>query len=122
MWMGMTIATRQSLQLFVKGITEKRGVDKNLWAKKFIKEIQYSESDIQINLYYSNNYENLNPSDFSGRSEKIQRKTAEPFSSHDSDFSVCDKQNGGAFQNASNYISIILPNTIHRCKKRNLRK
>ncbi len=85
----------QTLQLFVKGISEKRGVDKNLWAKKFIKEIQYSESDIQINLYYSNNYENLNTSDFSGRSEKNQRKTAEPFSSHDSDFSVCSVQIGG---------------------------
>jgi len=26
-------------------------------------------------------------------------------------------KNGGAFQNPSNYISIILPNTIHKCKK-----
>ncbi len=31
---------QQTLQLFVKGISEKRGVEKNLWAKKFIKEIQ----------------------------------------------------------------------------------
>ena len=86
---------QQTLQLFIKGISERKGIEKNLWAQKFIKEIQYSESDIQINLYYSNNYENLNPSDFSGRSEKIQGKTAQPFSPHDSDFSVCSIQNGG---------------------------
>ncbi len=86
---------QQTLQCFIKGIKQRRGIEKNLWAKKFIKEIQYSESDIQINLYYSTDYKIENFSDFSGRTEKIQGKTAQQFSPHDSDFSVCSVQNGG---------------------------
>ena len=46
----------QTLQLFVKGISERKGIEKNLWAKKFIKNIIYSKSDIQINLYYSSDF------------------------------------------------------------------
>lgn len=42
----------QILQFFINGISQKRGIEKNLWAKKFIKDIVYSKSDIQINLYY----------------------------------------------------------------------
>ena len=35
-------------------LPEKKGIEKNLWAKKFIKNIQYSKSEISISLYYSN--------------------------------------------------------------------
>jgi hypothetical protein len=52
----------QTLQFFVKGISERKGIEKNLWAKKFIKNIIYSPSDIQINLYYSTDFGILNNS------------------------------------------------------------
>ncbi len=70
----------QTLQLFVKGISEKRGIEKNLWAKKFIRNIIYSKSDIQINLYYSNNFENSDFSSLGGASQMLQGKTVNQFS------------------------------------------
>ncbi len=94
----------QTLQLFVKGISEKRGIEKNLWAKKFIKNILYSKSDIQVNLYYSTNYEKSDFSFLGGentcppkprrRREKMQGKIPQEFSPNFSDLSVCSIQNG----------------------------
>ncbi len=42
----------QALSLFLKSLPEKRGIEKNLFAGKFIKEIIYSKDQIQINLFY----------------------------------------------------------------------
>ena len=42
----------QALSLFVKDLPQKRGFEKNLFAKKFIKGIIYSKDQIQINLFY----------------------------------------------------------------------
>ena len=86
---------QKTLQLFIKGISERKGIEKNLWAQKFIKEIRYSESVIQINLYYPVSFDTLKSSDFVGRHKKIQGKTAESFSPHDFNLSVHSVQNGG---------------------------
>jgi hypothetical protein len=51
------------------------------------------------------NYENSDFSFLERRSDKIQGKIAQQFSPPIPDFSVCSVQNGGAFQNASNYTS-----------------
>jgi hypothetical protein len=42
----------QTLQQFVKKLPSKKGIEKNLWAKTFIKNILYSPSEISITLYY----------------------------------------------------------------------
>ena len=47
----------QTLQRFVKILPKKRGIEKNLWAKKFIKNIHYSKEEIVITLYYKTSSE-----------------------------------------------------------------
>jgi len=46
------VPAEQTLRLFVKGLFERKGIEKNLWAKKFIKRIDYSKEEISITLYY----------------------------------------------------------------------
>ncbi len=41
----------QTLKIFVQGLKEKKGIEKNLWAKKFIKTILYSKEQISITLW-----------------------------------------------------------------------
>ncbi len=81
---------RQTLQLFVKGISERKGIEKNLWAKKFIKNIVYSKSDIQINLFYSIGSENLDFPFLGGASQMIQGKPVNQFSPEFADSRVRD--------------------------------
>ncbi len=85
---------QQTLQCFIEGINQKKGIDKNLWAKKFIINILYSKSDIQINLYYSTGSENLNSSDFTDVHKTSRVKTLDAFSPDVSNASVCDKKAG----------------------------
>ena len=71
------------LKYFLLFLSQRRGVERNLLAKKFIKEIIYSKENIKIALFYSENSRNFlnsegkqNPvllsqgrANFSGRSE-----------------------------------------------------
>ncbi len=43
---------QQILKFFTKGLGERKGQDRNLWVKKFIKKIDYSKEEISITLYY----------------------------------------------------------------------
>jgi len=43
----------QTLDLFIKFLSIKKGVERNLLVKKYIKSIIYSKESIQINLFYS---------------------------------------------------------------------
>ena len=52
----------QTLQHFVKILPEKKGIEKNLWAKKFIKNIDYSKEEIAVILYYKRGSEEENSS------------------------------------------------------------
>ena len=40
----------QTLVYFVKELKDKKGIEKNLWAKKFIKNVIYSKEKITINF------------------------------------------------------------------------
>jgi site-specific DNA recombinase len=51
----------QTLRLFVKGLSERKGIEKNLWLKKFIKGIKYSKKEIDISFYYKRGFEEVNP-------------------------------------------------------------
>ena len=52
----------QTLRLFVKGLIERKGIEKNLWAKKFIKSIVYSKEEIAVSFYYKSSSEEAKPS------------------------------------------------------------
>ncbi len=47
------------LQSFLFGLATQRGTERNLFAKRFIKEIIYSGENIKINLFYSGNFKNF---------------------------------------------------------------
>ena len=51
------MTAEQTLRLFVKGLSERKGIEKNLWAKKFIKRIIYSKEEILISLYYKSTFD-----------------------------------------------------------------
>ena len=42
----------QTLQNFVGILPEKKGIEKSLWVKKFIKRVDYSKEEIALSLYY----------------------------------------------------------------------
>jgi len=111
---------QSTLQHFLKTLPQKKGIEKNLYIKKFIKEIIYSKENIQINLYFSICFEDLDFS-FLGRTNKNERRKIHPeFSAEDKNLMVRSVQNGSRFNSSVNYLPIILPNTIHGCKKKNL--
>ncbi|MBI1871583.1 MAG: recombinase family protein [Chlamydiae bacterium] len=41
-----------NLKTFVKGLSGRHGIERNLWAKKFIKKIKYGKDEIELSLYY----------------------------------------------------------------------
>ena len=50
-------AAEQTFCLLVKGFSERKGIDKNIWVKNFIKNILYSKEEIFITLYYKRGLE-----------------------------------------------------------------
>lgn len=44
-----------ALQQFIKILPQKKGIDKSLWVKKFIKKVDYSRDEIAITAYYREN-------------------------------------------------------------------
>ena len=62
----------QALKNFLKGLAERKGLEKNLWGKNFIKKIIYSKEQIELNLYYFED-PSLRPSTISGlRSPRLE--------------------------------------------------
>ncbi|MCL5772682.1 MAG: recombinase family protein [Actinobacteria bacterium] len=41
-----------TLQHFIKILPLKKGIDKNLWVKKFINKVDYSKDEIAVSIYY----------------------------------------------------------------------
>jgi len=113
----------QTLKNFTEILPDKKGIEKSLWIKKFIKRVDYSKEEIAILLYYKG-LEGVAPeiSD-SSRAEKNANRNLELSSSKVSpgtpDFGL-DSDNWLRNMNFNQTISIILPNTIHACKKKNL--
>ena len=46
-----------ALQQFIKILPQKRGIDKSLWVKKFIKKMDYSKEEIALTVYCRENSE-----------------------------------------------------------------
>ena len=104
-------------------LPEKRGIEKSLWVKKFIKRIEYSKEEIALLLYYKG-IQGANPkisaSDLAeenpGRNLKMSNSKKNLGTL---DFGL---KNANWLRNMdfNQTISIILPNTIHACRKKNL--
>jgi len=52
------------LKIFLKFLSQQKGIEKNLLIKKFIKNILYSKEQIQIKLYYSEDFDTFKNSNF----------------------------------------------------------
>ncbi|MHB8276986.1 MAG: hypothetical protein ACYDIA_04960 [Candidatus Humimicrobiaceae bacterium] len=112
---------------FIKILPQKRGIDKNLGVKKFIKKVEYSKEIIAISLYYRENPgEEITANDASGWVGAATGK----------ENNLCDLR--GAPVNKYRYdsfgdmdwlpssdslqtIEIVLPNCIHGCRRKNLK-
>ena len=44
-----------TLQQFIKILPQKKGIDKSLWVKKFIKKVEYSRDEIAVITNYKEN-------------------------------------------------------------------
>ena len=60
----------QNLQHFLKILPEKKGIEKNLWVKRFIKKIDYSKEEIALILYYKSFKGTNSTYSASGRAEE----------------------------------------------------
>ena len=52
------------LKIFLKSLAQQKGIESNILIKKFIKDILYSKEQIQVNLYYSEDFDNFKNSIF----------------------------------------------------------
>ena len=52
------------LKIFLTSFAQQKGIERNLLIKKFIKNILYSKEQIQINLYYSEDFDAFKNSNF----------------------------------------------------------
>ena len=104
-------------------LPKKRGIEKSLWVKKFIKKIEYSKEEIALLLYYKGIKGEAPEISNSGLAEKIAGRNLNlsnsKVGSEALDFGL---KNVKWLRNMdfNQTISIILPNTIHACKKKNL--
>ncbi|MFP4082419.1 MAG: recombinase family protein [Candidatus Aminicenantes bacterium] len=68
------------LKIFLKSLTQQKGIERNLLTKKFIKNILYSKEQIQINLYYSEDSDTFKnsilPSGVGSGGDKKEKETS----------------------------------------------
>ena len=111
-----------TLKFFLSALNNKQGIDKNLLAKKFIKQIVYSPEQIKISLYYKENPKELLEKNKSTRrqaSEKLNEEANQEKEDSDGD-NKFESLKAAAPVESNRIFSITLPNSIHNCKKKNL--
>jgi len=114
----------QTFRRFVKGLFGRKGIDKNLWVKKFIKNIKYSKEQIAVSFYFKIDCEKEAGDIFgSGRPHPTATENVSvsqgkkiPCISRDTGNHKEWLPKGDSFQT----INIIIPNTIHGCKSKDL--
>jgi hypothetical protein len=113
-----------TLKFFLSTLAKKRGIERNLLAKKFIEKIIYSKENIKISLFYSENLKNF----LAEKSPASLTRGGASGRSADGENIISSKNNQFETNNTAAGIkprqtfSIILPNLIHKSKKRNLKK
>jgi len=98
----------------------KKGIEKNLWAKKFIKNIIYSKEEIAVTLYYKRDFEKDKDAISDGgwvgaaavRNQDLGKRKSAVFFDASSNLAP-DRE-------SEQTVDIIIPNTIHGCKKKSL--
>jgi hypothetical protein len=106
------VAASQTLSLAAKSLSSSRGIEKNICAKKFFESIKYSQKSIQINLFYPLARGKIQPKN-SGAKNKNTRAFSTGFPNI--------KNHGSPIGVYSNIIiPLIIPNTIHQSKRKNL--
>jgi len=114
----------QTLCLFVKGLSERKGIDKNIWVKNFIKKIIYSKEEIFITFYYKRSFGEEERAIFgSGRVGATAAENAG--APQGKKITHTPRCMGNVTDMAPDLkfartVDIILPNTIHGCKNKNL--
>jgi len=117
------VTASQTLQYLVKILPQKKGIEKNLWVKKFIKRVDYSKEEIALSLYYKSfkgtNYE----ISASGRVEENAGRNLDIIDFHKSLEMPGDSSDHTRWlpdSDSFQTIPIVLPNNIHACKRKNL--
>jgi len=113
-----------TLKSFISLLKNKKGIERNLLARKFIEKIIYSKEKIEIPIFYTGISEN-----FAAQKSPVPReRDGASRRSRDWENLISAKNNQFVADNTAARIkptqtfSIILPNLIHQSKKRNLKK
>jgi len=115
------------LKSFLLFLSQRRGVEKNLLVKRFIKEIIYSPEIIKITLFYSENLKDFQVSEIKenpallsqGRANFLGADKGASLPPQQKEFvSYYSRADIKRFQT----FSLILPNLIHKLKKLNLNR
>ena len=118
------LAAEQTLSNFSKSFSGIKGLEKNFSAKSFIKSIEYSKTEIVLTLYYQRQL---------GGFKDVQTDVGITYTANGRKFfSEMGKKKSSTFKGrglhqdwlpdfySDQTVTIILPNTIHACKRKNL--
>ncbi|MCX5782113.1 MAG: hypothetical protein NT145_05365, partial [Elusimicrobia bacterium] len=103
--------------LFVKGLREKKGIEKSFWAKKFIQSIVYSKEKVVVNL---NTFTNCLPPLSETPQIPFTNKKEEGFSPSSFIPSQFVPLGNAAHLILFRTVDVILPNMIHGCKSKDI--
>ena len=102
-----------NLKSFLSALSRKKGIERNLLIKKFLKEIIYSPENVKIRLFYSENSENF-PNFASektpalrkqGGAKKIKKETENAIFSDKSEFASSNSAPRAGFEPATNCLT-----------------
>jgi hypothetical protein len=108
-----------------KTLAQQKGVERNLLIKRSIKDIIYSRDQIQINLYFSRDFGAIKNSVLPYKNDGVgiggdkKEKGASAFLSKSPQFEILRL---APPSKCARTVPIILPNTIHQSRMRNLKK
>jgi len=109
----------------LSGLSQTKGIERNLLVKNFTKQILYSKENIKITLFYSENSKKFKNLD-GGKTTALLSQGSLKFLETEEESELSSNKNKfvsedvGSRTKRFQTIPIILPNTIHTCKKRNL--
>jgi len=108
--------------MFLKSLAQQKGIERNFLIKKFIKIIFYSKEQIQINLYYTEDFDAFKKSNIPSGVGWDGDKKEKGISAHFSENPQFVLSRMAPPSKTLRTIPIVLPNTIHQSKQRNIRK
>jgi len=119
-----------TLKFFITALKNSKGIERNLLVKRFLEKIAYTPESIKISFFNSQNPQDFgetqNPAPHLRGGAKPspqtisadRRKAENPTLSENQKFVY---ENSAPNKKSQQTFKIILPNLIHKCKKRNLK-